>query len=611
MPPVTAQEDAADARALVRIEGYAPIGSYAAIGDGRTVALVASDGAIDWMTMPTTASPTVFAAILDPQRGGRFVLEPAVPARTTRRYLPGTNVLETEITTGEGRVRVTDWLATQDGALLPWLELCRRIEGLCGTVPMRWRVEPRFEYGADAGRPQERKGVPVFVHHRHQLAVLSLEAGEPQLADTAVEGSFEATDGCDALLALIGVDNEPIPLPPREEIDARREGTVGGWRRWISGMNYAGEWPDAVTRSALALKLLVYAPTGAITAAPTTSLPERVGGERNFDYRFAWVRDTSFSLDAFDNLGFRESLHGSLSWLLSASARTHPRLGVFYGIDGSVPEGQSELDLRGYLGSSPVQLGNGASGQLQLGAYGDFFQTVWQYVCNGNTLDPSTGTRLAEVAGALTGIWRHPDSGIWELKGEERQYTSSKIGCWVAFDRAARLAEQGEIPAGGAARWRAEAEAVARFLEDECWWPERRAYRMAAGMEALDASVLLAARMGYGDPAGERMQATIDAVAEELDAGWPLLYRYTGMASEEGAFVACGFWLVEALALAGRHAEAVRRMEALLETANDVGLLSEEIDPGSRELLGNFPQGLSHLALVNAAAILATTRSST
>jgi GH15 family glucan-1,4-alpha-glucosidase len=611
MARVTLPDDRADARPQSRIEGFAPIGEYAAIGDGRTVALVAADGAIDWMTMPTIASPTVFAALLDPDRGGRFALAPAVPARSSRRYLAGTNVLETEFVTEHGRVRVTDWLATQDGSLLPWLELCRRIEGVSGSVPMRWHLEPRFEYGADGGMPQERGGVPMFVHHRHQLAILSLDAGEPQLAEGAVEGAFEATEGTDALLALIGVDNEPIPIPPREEIEVRLEGTIGGWRRWASGMNYTGEWSDAVSRSALALKLLVYAPTGAIAAAPTTSLPEQLGGERNFDYRFSWVRDTSFSLDAFDNLGFRESLHGSLSWLLSASARTHPRLGVFYGIDGSVPEGQSELGLRGYRGSSPVRLGNGASGQLQLGAYGDFFGTVWQYVHNGNMLDPSTGTRLAEVADALTGIWRHPDSGIWELQGEERQYTSSKVGCWVAFDRAARLAEQGEIPAAGAARWRAEAEAVARFLEERCWWPERGAYRMAAGMEALDASVLLMARMGYGDPAGARMKGTIDAVAEELDAGWPLLYRYTGMAAEEGAFVACSFWLVEALALAGRRDEAVRRMKAMLETANDVGLLSEEIDPGSRELLGNFPQGLSHLALVNAAAILETTRSGT
>jgi GH15 family glucan-1,4-alpha-glucosidase len=609
--PLTAQRDPADAHALVRTEGYAPIGAYAAIGDGRTVALVASDGGIDWLTMPTIASPTVFAAILDSDRGGRFMLEPAVPARATRRYLPATNVLQTDLVTDGGRVRVTDWLSTQDGALLPWLELCRQIEGVAGTVPMRWRVEPRFEYGTDAGSPQERRGMPVFVHHRHQLAVLSLEAGEPRLTDEAVEGAFDVTEGSDALLTLIGVDNEPIPIPPREEIEARREGTIGGWRRWISGMNYSGEWPEAVGRSALALKLLVYAPTGAIAAAPTTSLPEQVGGARNFDYRFAWVRDTAYSLDAFDNLGFRESLHASLSWLLSASARTHPRLGVFYGIDGSVPEQQSELDLRGYRGSAPVHLGNSASGQLQLGTYGDFFETVWKYVANGNTLDPSTGTRLTEVADALAGIWRNADSGIWELKGEQRQYTSSKIGCWVAFDRAARLAETGEIPGAGAARWRAEADAVARVVEEKCWWPERGAYRMAVDMEALDASVLLMARMGYGDPAGERMNGTIDAVAEELDAGWPLLHRYTGMASEEGAFVACSFWLVEALALAGRRDEAVRRMEAMLEMTNDVGLLSEQIDPGSRELLGNFPQGLSHLALVNAAAILQTTRSGT
>ena len=608
---MTVHAETRDACGPARVEGYAPIGEYAAIGDGRTVALVAADGSIDWLTFPAIASPTVFAAILDPARGGRYALAPAVPARATRRYLPGTNVLETELVTDAGTVRVTDWIATQDGALLPWLELGRRIDGITGSVPMRWRLEPRFEYGGDAGELREHGGVPVFSHRRRQLAILSFGAGDPRPADEAVEGAFEVAEGNHALLALLGTDGGPLAIPPREEIETRLDGTAGSWRRWISGMSYAGDWPDAVARSALALKLLVYAPTGAIAAAPTTSLPEQLGGERNYDYRFAWVRDTSFSLDAFDHLGFREALHRSLAWLLSTSARTHPRLGVFYGLDGSVPSRQSALGLRGYRGSAPVNLGNGASGQLQLGAYGDFFGTVWRYVCNGNMLDPATGTRLAEVADALMGIWRNADSGIWELRGHARQYTTSKIGCWVAFDRAARLAERGEMPAAGAARWRAAAEAVAAYVEDHCWWPERGAYRMAAGMEALDASVLLGARLGFGDPAGERMSGTIAAVAEELDAGWPLLHRFTGMASEEGAFVACSFWLVEALALAGRRDEAVRRFEAMLGVANDLGLLSEEIDPGSGELLGNFPQGLSHLALVNAAAVLEQTGSST
>ena len=607
---MTVEAKRRDARDPRRIEGYAPIGAYAPIGDGRTVALVANDGAIDWLTLPTISSPTVFAAILDPARGGSFTLEPAVPARATRRYLPGTNVLETEFATEHGRVRVTDWMSTQNGALLPWFELSRRIEGLTGSVPMRWRVNPRFGYGRDSAAPRERNGVPVFSHARLQLAVLAFGAGEPRCGDGAVEGAFDVTEGGVGLLTLVGSDNEPIPVPPREEIEARCESTAEAWRTWVSGMRYEGAWADAVARSALALKLLVYAPSGAITAAPTTSLPERIGGPRNFDYRFAWIRDASFSLDAFHHLGFREQLHQSLSWLLGTSTRTHPRLEVFYGIDGSVPSQQSQLGLRGYRGSSPVLLGNAASGQLQLGAYGDFFQTVWKYVENGNVLDPLTGRRLAEVADALVGIWRNPDSGIWELRGSERHYTTSKIGCWVAFDRAARMADCGQIPAGGALRWRSEAEAVAKFVEDRCWWPERGAYRMAADVEALDASVLLAARMGYGDPAGERLNGTIDAVAEHLDAGWPLLYRYTGMATEEGAFVACSFWLVEALALAGRMDEARRRMDAMIEAGNDLGLFSEEIDPDSGELLGNFPQGLSHLALVNAAAILETRRSS-
>ena len=344
----------------------------------------------------------------------------------------------------------------QDGGLLPWFELARRIECVSGKARVTWRVEPRFDYGAETGAVSKRRGVPMFTSSRLQLAVLAFDGGEPEIEEGAVAGTIDMTRGDDGLLVLLGSGGEPTPVPPREEIDVRLRGTVDAWRRWTSGMDYDGEWRDEVVRSALALKLLVYAPSGAIAAAPTTSLPERIGGPRNFDYRYAWIRDASFSLDAFARLGLREQLHQSLSWLLDTTGRTHPRLAVFYGIDGSVPSNQSELGLRGYLGSTPVLVGNGAGGQLQLGAYGDFFDTVATYVSNGNTLDAETGVRLAEIADALCGIWRRPDSGIWELRGVERHYTTSKIGCWLAFDRAVWLAERGEIrpraPTAGAVR---------------------------------------------------------------------------------------------------------------------------------------------------------------
>jgi GH15 family glucan-1,4-alpha-glucosidase len=336
-------------------------------------------------------------------------------------------------------------------------------------------------------------------------------------------------------------------------------------------------------------------------------LPERLGGDRNYDYRFSWVRDASFSLDAFAALGFREQLHGSLSWLLGASEASHPRIDVFYAVDGSVPPGARELDLHGYRGSAPVTVGNDAAGQLQLGSYGDLLDTVWTYVDHGNALDRETATRMCETADFLCRIWRHGDSGIWELADEARHYTTSKIGCWVALDRALRMADCGEIDDAGVDRWRREAGAVREFVETRCWSSERRSYRFHAEADALDASVLLAARMGYADPAGDRLQGTIAAIRDELGAGGPLLYRYSGQQDEEGAFLACSFWLIEALALSGRVDAAAAEMDAMLARANDVGLFSEEIDPTTGELLGNFPQGLTHLALINAAACVAGT----
>jgi GH15 family glucan-1,4-alpha-glucosidase len=583
-----------------RIDGYAPIREYAAIGDRRTAALVALDGSVDWLPLPSFASPGVFAAILDAERGGRFELRPDEPFRAERRYVEDTNVLETTFETASGRARVTDALALPGMPTLPWNELTRRVEGVAGRVPMRWRVSPRFEW---TERGEIERGA-VITHGEHSLVVQAWEAGEPQCADGEVAGSFTIGEGERALLALGCFHSEPLLFSKRADVEARLDETVDYWRHWIGAVSQDLPWHGAVIRSALALGLLVDAQTGAMAAAPTTSLPEAVGGSRNFDYRYAWLRDTSFALDAMLQLGMATQVHGTLSWLLSATRRTHPHLRPFFTLDGSYRPGSEELPLSGYRRSSPVLHGNDAESQLQLGNYGDLFETAWCYVDDGNRLDPHTALRLPEVADLVCRIWRNPDASIWELN-DPQDYTQSKLSCWLALDRALRLADSGELERPETARWRSTAAEIQDFIESHCWSDERGAYTRYPGTHELDASVLLAARAGYRELPDERMDATIAALREDLGRG-PLLYRYSGIEDEEGAFVVCSFWLVEALALSGRVDEASEVMDGVCALANDVGLFSEEIDPDSGELLGNFPQALSHLGVINAAAAIAS-----
>jgi GH15 family glucan-1,4-alpha-glucosidase len=587
-----------------RVDGFAPIGAYGAIGDGRTVALVALDGSIDFLSLPNLRSPTTFAALLDPERGGRFALAPEGDFEAERRYLERTNVLETVFRTASGAVRVTDALTLEDGVLLPWVEVARRVEGLEGSVRMRWSVEPRFDWGRAEPRIRMRGGTPVAEAANVHVAVKSWDAGEPGVAEGRIGATFETAPGSRALLALAAVELGPVPVPRREDVERRLDGTCAGWRRWLDNWEYDGPWAEPVARSALALRLLVHTPDGAIAAAPTTSLPERIGGDRNYDYRYAWVRDSAFTLDALIALGLRPLVHESFSWLLRAIAQTEPDVRPFYALDGSVPERLEELPLRGYRDSRPVRYGNAAKSQLQLGSWGDLLETADLYVREGNAFDDETGRRLADTLDRLCVIWRDEDSGIWELD-DLRHYTVSKLSCWTAFDRALRLVDEGQLPGDHAARWREEREVVREFVETRCFSEARGSYTFSADSEELDASVLRAARMGFADPAGERMAGTIAAVREELSAGGPLLYRYSGQKGEEGAFLACSFWLVEALARAGRMDEARATMDELLPLANDLGLYSEEIDPETHELLGNFPQGLTHLALVTAAGAVA------
>jgi GH15 family glucan-1,4-alpha-glucosidase len=594
--------------ALERIDGYAPISSYAAIGDGRTVALVARDGSIDWLPFPELDSPSVFGAMLDAGRGGQFTLAPEEPYAVERRYLPGTNVLETVFATDAGTVRVTDALTVPAGGLGPQRELARRIEGLAGSVPMAWSVEPRFGYGGVAGRLGWRARVPVVIAGGDAIAVCAFDAGAPEVVEGTIRGRFEARAGTRALVAMSAAHGEPLVVPGRDEVEARLDATAAIWRRWSEGLTYAGPFRDAVLRSALALKLLVHAPSGAVAAAATTSLPEGIGGQRNWDYRFSWVRDSAFTLNAFLGLSCAPEARAYFWWLMHASQLTHPRLRVLYRLDGGARAPERTLPLDGYRGSRPVRVGNAAAGQLQLDTYGELLQTAWLYAKSGHRIDADIGRRLAEVADHVCRIWREPDAGIWEVRSEPRHFTQSKMMCWVALERARDLARRGFIPDRHAQRWGTEAQAIRALVEARCFSSGKGSYVRCADSDELDASLLLGLLFGYGDAKGERWAGTVEAVRCELAHG-PLLRRYTGddgLTGSEGAFVTCSFWLVESLARIGRVEEAIRLMRELLGLANDVGLYAEEIEPATGAFLGNMPQGLSHLSLISAALAIAS-----
>ncbi|WP_433304438.1 glycoside hydrolase family 15 protein [Actinoplanes sp. CA-030573] len=583
--------------------GYADLRSYAAIGDTRTVALIAGDGSIDWLPLPDLHSVPVFARLLDGPGGGSFELCPRSAHRVRREYEHGTNVLVTTYTTATGTVRVTDALTVGVTGPLPWSELVRLVEGVTGTVDMAWRVAPGT--GLDTVSP--------WVHDTGHGAVLRMDAvtmalrtagaGPVEYDDRAASGRFTTGAGSRHVLALVSSQGEPLRLPEVRRSEENVEHTRRQWRRWSGQFTYDGPWRDEALRSMLALKLLAYGPSGAIAAAATTSLPESAAGGKNWDYRFAWLRDSTYALHCMLAFGDFEDVHASVSWLLRTARARHAKLPVLARLDGAQPDGVARHDVPGWRGIGPVVSGNPAAEQLQLGVYGDLFDLVHTYVGAGNVLDLESARFLASAADRVCDIWHRPDAGMWELP-EYRHYTSSKMACWQALDHAVDLAADGHIP-GTPDRWRRERDRIAAWVHEHCWNAERRAYTWYPGTRALDTSVLLHARRG-GFDAGDRMRATVDAVLEELSAG-PLIYRYSGADKEEKTFTACAFWTVTALASLGRRAEAEQRMGELLPLANDVGLYTEMIDAEDHSFWGNAPQALSHLAVTTAITALAGT----
>lgn len=583
----------------VRDGDWLPLDQYAAIGDGRSVALVGSDGSIDWWCVPTLDSTPFFDRLLAGEDGGRFAVAPAGPFTVERRYRPGSNVLEQVFTTATGCARVTYSLNSGPSGRLPWSELAHRVEGLEGTVEFGVELRPGRRLGQ--ANPWREPSPHGDVMHLDGIVSALRASGDLERlteADDRMTARLATRAGSRSVLALLASSNETLILPPLDAIDARIDRSDQAWREWSGNLSYEGRYGEAVRRSALALKLLLFTPTGAIAAAATTSLPERIGTDKNYDYRFAWLRDVAYTIKAFLRVGAVEEAKAAFSWMTATILRHGGGLRTMYRLDGDLAPEERELDLPGYRDSRPVREGNRAREQIQLGVFGDLMETAALFVECGHVLDLMTRRLLADLADRCADLWRTRDAGIWELEQAEH-YTMSKLGCWTALDRAARLAALGQLDASHADRWRRERDRIRDWVDAHCWSEAKQSYVMHPGTDRLDASLLLATRFGF--ERSDRLALTREAIRRELCRG-PLVFRYSGMEAEEGTFLACAFWLVEAFALLGEHDAAARQMDALLAaTGANLGLLHEQMDPEGGAMLGNMPQALSHLALVHAA----------
>jgi len=578
-----------------RTDGYVPLRSYGAIGDGRTVALIARDGRIDWLPIPSMDSPPVFASILDAEHGGHVALRPTGHATAERHYEPGTNVLVTTWTTDSGSCTVTDAMVTGVAGRLPWAEVGRCVQGVSGSVELEWAVVPGTLLGtAEPRRLDTVNGTVIGVDG---VTIAVVEQGFEPVHDDGprFSGRFTAEAGSKHILTIVGTLDEPVFLPEPEKSVEGVDRTLRNWATWSEEFSYDGPWADAVQRSALALKLLIFSPTGAIAAAPTTSLPEDRRGGKNWDYRFAWVRDLAYTVHALTRFGLREETHAAVSWVMRTIADHEDGMPIFYTLDGADSDGVEERDVPGWQGIGPVTEGNRAGDQLQLGVWGDVLEILRQYVRAGNVLDRKTAATLSRIADDACKQWEKPDSGMWELE-EIRHYTTSKIGCWQALDAAVELHDAGQID-GPRDTWVENRELIEDWVAEHGWDEEAGHYVMHPDTDALDCSILIHAMSAFDR--GPRMQATIRAIEEQLQHG-PLVYRYSGMEAEESPFVACSFWLAAAMSCTGRIDDARALMDEMVDQANDVGLYSEMIAEDGA-FMGNLPQGLSHLALIQAA----------
>jgi GH15 family glucan-1,4-alpha-glucosidase len=592
---------------------YLPIADHGIIGDLHTVALLATDGTMDWYCCPTFDSPSVFAAILDKDRGGYYRITPAREGWTPRQlYFPDTNVLITRFLSPDGVGEMQAFMPiARDGEETHRHRVIRRV--LCVRGEMRFHLElkPRFNYGRDEHRIDQYEHGVVF---RSPNLCLALQGTRPiacDQADAYSEFTLRAGETVTFVLESVGADYVPRAYFEQETRESY-ERTIAYWRRWLAQSRYRGRWREMVHRSALVLKLLTYQPTGAIVAAPTTSLPEQIGGPRNWDYRYTWIRDAAFSLYGLLRLGFTEEAEAFMGWL---TGRFHDRmtgesgpLQVIYGIDGRSDLPEQVLDhFEGYRGSAPVRIGNGAANQLQLDIYGELIDSVYLYNKYGTPIYHDAWANLCRLVEWVCENWDQADEGIWETRGGRKQFTFSRLMCWVAVERAIRMARQRGLPAD-LVHWSRHRDEIYRQIMDRGWNEERQAFVQHFESGVLDSSLLLMPLVKFIAPTDPRWLSTLDAITRELVSD-SLVYRYNveaspdGLRGEEGTFSMCSFWYVEALSRAHRLDAARLAFEKMLTYANHLGLYSEEIGP-TGDQLGNFPQAFTHLALISAASNL-------
>jgi GH15 family glucan-1,4-alpha-glucosidase len=582
-----------------RKDGVLPLEHYNALGDGRSVVVTGADGSIDWWCVPNLDSPPLFSRLLDPEAGGHFSLAPRGPFEAVQRYLPDSNVSETVFTTPQGRARLVESLNSGTAGRLPWAELARRIEGLEGEIDFELHV--LFGRRADTVSPyQSCVGKHSVFHADRVLGVFLHSSGfDVSRSDEGVRGRVTVRAGDRQLAAIVAGEDEPLVVPDLQHIDERIDTSDAEWRRWTQGVRYDGLYRKEFLRSALALKLLVYSPTGAIAAAATTSLPERIGGDKNYDYRYAWVRDAGYTVKAFLAAGAHGEAKAAFTWLLKRLQQHGPL--VCFTLEGDVVPSVTEMDVPGYRHSPPVRTGNAATDQRQQGVYGDIFETASRFVECGNILDSSSAIVLSRLADQCADNWRQKDSGIWELP-EPQHYTNSKISCWQALARAVELADGGQLPTTCRDRWCRERDRIADWIQAHCWSDALQAYEFYPGSGRLDASLALAVRFRFDGRA--RLESTLDALERELSCG-AFHYRYSGADREEGCFIACTFWIAEARMLLGQREHGTRMLLAAQDRlARGTGVFTEMIDARSGSFLGNLPQGLSHLAHIMALDVL-------
>ena len=581
-----------------------PLGDYGLIADGLTAALVGRDGGVGWFCLPRFDSDSVVAPLLDAERGGHWKLAPVAGGLGEQQYLEGTNVLATEFVLPGGRVRLTDWMPARfDGATAPGFgdgALCRLVEGIAGEVEMSFSGAPRPEYGSADVQWRAGSDAAWNAKARTPLWVASSFALANQNGELSARFRLRPGEAAWVVLGW-GARAEAIQT---ERVRQSLESTTACWRQWSAQARYDGPYRAAVVRSALALKALIYAPTGAIVAAPTTSLPEAIGGPRNWDYRYCWPRDATFALYGLSLLGYHDEAGRFLEFVARISDAHPPPLQVCYRVDGSTQVAERELaHLSGYRGSRPVRIGNAAAEQRQLDSYGEVLDAAYTYAKWRKGIEPGIWQALTKLVDYAAAHWMEPDESIWEVRGGRQQFVYSKVMCWVALDRAVKLARRYKLPGNPA--WARVRDEIRRTVLARGYSRRRHAFTQTYDSTVLDSSLLLLPLLRFLSPHEPRMEATIRRIQQDLGAH-TLVARYEntdsdGVGGPEGAFSICTFWLVDCLTLLGKRQESKALFERMLGYGGHLGLFSEEMDPATGALLGNYPQAFTHMALLNSA----------